>query len=104
MIGAWTLIVVPAIGALSGVWEAVGDQVLPRRLVVERLRAHWATVLVGWGDDPAGAFPQGSVRATAKVLPAGQLFVRQPGRPAQRNCSIICAILRQFNNNELKPV
>jgi hypothetical protein len=65
------------VGALSGVWEAVGDHAMPSRLVIENLHEHWATVLFAWGDDPAGKFTQGIVRATAKVLANGRLFVRQ---------------------------
>ena len=45
--------------------------------VIETLHEHWATILVGWGNDPAGKFTQGTVRATAKVLADGRLFVRQ---------------------------
>jgi hypothetical protein len=67
------------VGALSGVWETVGDRVMPSRLVVESLHEHWATILFAWGNDPAGKFTQGTIRAKAKVLPDGRLFFRQMG-------------------------
>jgi hypothetical protein len=65
--------------ALSGVWEGMGPDDLPARLVVEDVRGHWATVLYTWGDHPEGKFQRGWVRVRALVFPDGKLFWRHPG-------------------------
>jgi len=71
---------IPAeVAALSGVWEGMGPDDLPARLVVEDVRGHWATVLYTWGDHPEGKFQRGWVRVRAKVHPDGKLFWRHPG-------------------------
>jgi len=46
---------------------------------VENVHDQWATILLAWGDDPAGRFASGSLRSRAKVLPDGRLFWRHLG-------------------------
>lgn len=67
------------LAALSGVWEGVGPDALPTRLVVEDVHDRWATVVYTWGDHPDGKFHRGWVRVRALVLPDGKLFWRHPG-------------------------
>ena len=77
---AQQLQILPAgVAALSGVWEGVGPDALPMRLVVEDLHENWAVVLYTWGDQPDGMFQKGWVRVRAKVLPGGKLFWQHPG-------------------------
>jgi hypothetical protein len=45
--------------ALSGVWEGIGPDSLPIRLVVEKVHKNWATVIYTWGDHPEGQFQRG---------------------------------------------
>jgi hypothetical protein len=67
------------VAALSGIWEGIGPDALPTRLVVKDIHENWATVLYTWGDHPDGKFQQGWLKVRAKVLPGGKLFWRQPG-------------------------
>jgi hypothetical protein len=67
------------VAALSGVWEGLGPDALPIRLVVEEVRDRWATVVYTWGDHPAGKFHRGWLRVRAVVFPGGKLFWRHPG-------------------------
>lgn len=67
------------VAALSGVWEGIGPDSLPIRLVVEKVHETWATVMYTWGDHPEGRFQRGWVRVRAKVHPEGKLFWRHPG-------------------------
>jgi hypothetical protein len=71
---------VPAeIAALSGVWEGLGPDDLPIRLIVESIRGHLASVVYTWGDHPEGKFYRGWLRVRATVSPDGKLFWRHPG-------------------------
>jgi hypothetical protein len=71
---------VPAeIAALSGVWEGLGTDDLPIRLIVESVRGHLASVVYTWGDHPEGKFYRGWLRVRATVSPDGKLFWRHPG-------------------------
>ena len=65
--------------ALSGVWEGVGPEDLPIRLIVESIRGHLASVVYTWGDHPEGKFHRGWLRVRASVSPDGKLFWRLPG-------------------------
>ena len=65
--------------ALSGLWEGLGPDDLPSRLVVEDVHDHWATVVYTWGDHPEGKFYRGWLRVRAVVFPGGKLFWRHPG-------------------------
>jgi len=65
--------------ALSGVWEGLGSDSLPTRLVVEDVHDRWATVVYTWGDHPDGKFYRGWLRVRAVVFPGGKLFWRHPG-------------------------
>ena len=65
--------------ALSGVWEGMGPDDLPIRVVVEDVHENWAIVTYTWGEHPDGRFQKGWVRVRAKVLPDGKLFWRHPG-------------------------
>ena len=72
--------IVPAeVAALSGVWEGIGPDAIPSRLVVEDVHENWATILFAWGDNSHGQSAGGSLRAKAKVLPSGGLYWRQVG-------------------------
>ena len=71
---------VPAeMAALSGVWEGLGPEDLPIRLIVESIRGHVASVVYTWGDHPEGKFHRGWLRVRASVSPDGRLFWRYPG-------------------------
>jgi len=65
--------------ALSGVWEGLGPDDLPVRLIVERIRGHMASVVYTWGDHPEGKFYRGWLRVRASVSDNGQLYWRHPG-------------------------
>jgi hypothetical protein len=67
------------VAALSGVWEGLGPDSLPTRLVVEDVHDRWATVVYTWGDHPEGKFYRGWLRVRALVFPGGKLFWRHPG-------------------------
>jgi len=71
---------VPAeMAALSGVWEGLGSEDLPIRLIVESIRGHLASVVYTWGDHPEGKFFRGWLRVRASVSPDGRLYWRHPG-------------------------
>jgi hypothetical protein len=65
--------------ALSGVWEGIGPDALPARLVVENVHEHWATVHYTCGEHPEGRLHGDWGRVRAWVLPEGKLFWRHPG-------------------------
>lgn len=65
--------------ALSGVWEGIGPDDRPARLVVEDVRGHWATVVYAWSDPPEGTLQRGWFRVRALLFPDGKLFWRHPG-------------------------
>jgi hypothetical protein len=65
--------------ALSGVWEGLGPEDLPVRLIVESIRGHLANVVYTWGDHPEGKFHRGWLRVRASVSADGKLFWRHPG-------------------------
>ena len=68
-----------AVAALSGVWERMGPDDRPARLVVEDLRGHWATVLYAWKAPSEEESPGDWIRVRALVFPDGTLFWRHPG-------------------------
>ena len=65
--------------APSEVWESIGPNSIPMRLVVEGLHEDWATILFAWGDRPDGQLTGGSLHAHARVLPDGSLLWHQAG-------------------------
>ncbi len=60
------------LAALSGIWEGIGPDAVPSRLVVEDIHENWANIRFTWGG-----FPE--IRAKARVLPEGGLYWRQTG-------------------------
>jgi len=63
----------PAIAALSGVWDASPPHRLVTRVVVEKVRPKWATVLIFWSDRFGGGPYANWQRVKARVLATGDL-------------------------------
>ena len=70
----------PSLAALAGVWEASHPGVSPSRVVVEQINETWATVLHFWPNYRTGRPTGVWQRATARVLPDGELIWGYPVR------------------------
>jgi hypothetical protein len=70
----------PELAAFSGVWESSPEEVLPGRLIIEKIHSNRATVMYTWTDQPAAGLKAGWIRARANVLPGGRLRWGFPGR------------------------